>query len=76
MIYDKIDKDGDNQVSEDELKNWIRYVQNRYITVDTDRQWAEYKTDENIIKWEDYKQRNYGFLTGIWFVTLIIVICL
>lgn len=53
----------DKQISEEELVNWIRYVQNRYITVDTERQWADHTKGDRIL-WEDYKNRHYGFLTG------------
>lgn len=51
-------------MSEEELMNWIRYVQNRYITVDTDKQWAEYKTSGDFISWDAYRERNYGFLSS------------
>ena len=62
-IFDKIDKDKDGKVSEEELKNWIKYVQNKYIIDDTERQWKEHQLDENgQLTWAKYKERTYGYL--------------
>lgn len=63
IIYDKIDKDQNNQLSEEELSSWIQYVQNRYIRQDTERQWSNYQgTDTNgmTLSWDVYKDRTYG----------------
>jgi len=60
IIYDKIDKDNDGLVTEDELKEWIRRVQNLYVEKDTDRQWKDYGDIEEL-DWTDYKKRTYGF---------------
>jgi Ca2+-binding EF-hand superfamily protein len=63
IIYDKIDKNGDGVVSEGELTEWIKYVQTRYVRVDTDRQWKEQNPDNNAtLTWDAYKQRIYGFV--------------
>ena len=60
-IYDKIDKDRNGQVTEQELSDWIKYVQTRYIRIDTDRQWLEHNPDNNAtISWTAYKHRVYG----------------
>ena len=65
IIYKKIDKDGDGQVTEEELTNWIKYVQTRYIRQDTDRQWKDHHADnESKITWESYKQRTYSNIDG------------
>ena len=62
-IFDKIDKDADGKVSEEELKNWIKYVQNKYIIEDTERQWKEHQLDDNgQLTWAKYKERTYGYL--------------
>ena len=63
LIYEKIDKDKNGLVSEDELIDWIKTVQNKYITDDTDRQWKEFDGDDGL-KWEAYKKRTYGFEDG------------
>ena len=63
-IFDKIDKDGDKKVSEDELRMWIKYVQNKYILEDSERQWKEHEVADNLLPWESYKQRTYGTQDG------------
>lgn len=61
ILYAKIDKDGSNLLTEDELAEWIQYVQARYIRLDSDRHWKNYKVAENgSISWETYKERTYG----------------
>ena len=62
VIYDKIDRDTDGYVSETELVEWIKHVQNRYIEKDTERQWTEYGVkDGDSLEWSAYKKRTYGF---------------
>lgn len=61
LIYEKIDKDSDGFVSEEELIEWIKHVQNRYIEKDTVRQWAEFKLEDDLLSFNTYKQRTYGF---------------
>ncbi|KAK6191750.1 hypothetical protein SNE40_003354 [Patella caerulea] len=61
-IIEKIDKNSDGFVSEDELKDWIQYVQKRYITSDTERMWKDYDvSDTNEITWNAYMKRTYGY---------------
>lgn len=63
IIFDKIDKDGNALVTEQELTEWIKYVQTRYIRVDTDRQWLEHNPENNAtISWDAYKLRVYGMI--------------
>ncbi|KAK7098369.1 hypothetical protein V1264_002683 [Littorina saxatilis] len=62
IIVRKIDKDGDGYVSEDELKDWIQYVQKRYIINDTDRMWKDHQPDEdNMLTWPAYQKRTFGY---------------
>lgn len=63
LIVDKIDKDKDGFVTLEELKDWIRYTQQRYIRDDVERQWKSHNPDdkEKII-WEEYRKMIYGFL--------------
>ena len=65
LIYDKIDKDKDGFVTEDELRDWIKHVQNKYVWEDTERQWKEHESEDQGLKWESYKKRTYGFLDGM-----------
>jgi len=58
-----IDKDADNFVVEDELKDHIRFMQRRYISKDVDRTWNNYdkeKTKDNKLDWKEYQTAVYG----------------
>lgn len=60
-IYEKIDKDHDGQLTEVELTEWIHYVQTRYVRVDTDRKWSNFKIeDDDSLSWDMYKDKTYG----------------
>ncbi|CAL1541320.1 unnamed protein product [Lymnaea stagnalis] len=62
IIVDKIDKNKDGEVTEAELKEWIQYVQRRYIVTDTDRMWRDHEPDEeNTLSWESYQKRTFGY---------------
>ncbi|XP_046364824.2 calumenin-B-like isoform X2 [Haliotis rufescens] len=62
LIVDKIDKDGNGFVTEEELKEWIQYVQKRYIITDTDRMWKDHEPDaDDKLLWTSYKKRTYGY---------------
>jgi len=66
ILYEKIDKDRDSLLTEDELTDWIQYVQVRYIRTDTDRLWVNFKlADNGTISWDAYKERTYGRNAGI-----------
>ena len=63
LIVKKIDKDQDSRVDEEELIEWIRYVQNRYVWSDVERQWKDFlgqKEDQDHLTWSDFKKRMYG----------------
>ncbi|XP_043268588.1 calumenin-B [Venturia canescens] len=63
MIVDKIDKDNDTFVTQEELKNWIKLTHKRYIHDDVDRQWTSHKQEgEDKIAWSKYKSMIYGFM--------------
>lgn len=63
---DKIDQNKDGAVTHDELKDWIRYTQKRYIMEDIDRQWRQHNPENNeTITWEQYRKLVYGFLDGM-----------
>jgi len=62
-IVDKIDSNEDGMVSLDEMRDWIRFTQQRYVSEDVDRQWNQHNTDnKDTITWEEYRQLVYGFL--------------
>jgi len=61
MIVDKIDKDKDGQVTQDELKSWVQHVSKRYIYEDVDRQWSYHdKNNDKLISWQEYKDGAFG----------------
>lgn len=76
IIYDKIDKDQNGEISDEELTQWIRHVQMRYVMSDTDRQWRDHipEDEENtLLTWDSYKERTYGHIDGIvtFFITCV-----
>ncbi|XP_075234695.1 calumenin B scf [Lycorma delicatula] len=63
LIVEKIDKDHDGFVTQEELKDWIRYTQRRYIVDDVERQWKTHNPEaKEKISWEEYKKMLYGFM--------------
>jgi hypothetical protein len=73
IIVKKIDKNKDGYVTEEELKNWVDYTQNKYIWDDTDRQWKDHDKDEDgQMSWSEYMKTTYGFETG----KLLIHLCI
>lgn len=63
---DKIDINGDGKVSLDELKNWIKKSQAKYVTDDVERQWKTHRiSKKNLLSWEDYKKATYGFMDDL-----------
>lgn len=62
-IVDKIDKDKDGFVSEQELKEWIKYTQKKYVSDDIDRQWLAINPEKKeTIEWDSYKKLTYSFM--------------
>jgi len=65
IIFDKIDENGDEKVTEEELKKWIKYVQSRFLRTDTDTRWREHNPDETpTLTWTAYKLRVYAYIKG------------
>jgi len=53
-------------VTEQELEDWMRYVQTRYVRMDTDRQWSEHNPDNTAtLSWASYKHKVYAFTEGL-----------
>ena len=63
LIVDKIDKDKDAFVAQEELKDWIKYTQKLYLLDDIDRHWKSHNPGEKEkLSWREYKIRVYGFM--------------
>ncbi|CAK8698101.1 calumenin-like [Clavelina lepadiformis] len=63
IIVDKIDKDANGKITEQELDDWIVFTQQRYIREDSDKQFVTHdKNKDNKIHWDEYKEQTYGFL--------------
>uniref|UniRef100_A0A146VID8 Calumenin n=1 Tax=Fundulus heteroclitus TaxID=8078 RepID=A0A146VID8_FUNHE len=66
IIVDKIDSSHDGFVSEEELKLWIKNVQNRHMLENVEHQWNEFDLNrDGLISWEEYRNVSYGsYLDG------------
>ncbi|XP_033217446.1 calumenin isoform X2 [Belonocnema kinseyi] len=63
LIVDKIDKDRNGFVNQEELKDWIKYTQQRYIQDDIERHWKSHNPEEKEnLPWKEYKSLVYGFM--------------
>ena len=63
LIIDKIDKDSNGKITEEELEKWLIFVQTRYIREESEKQFQYHDTDQDgKIRWEEYKEVSYGFL--------------
>ncbi|KAH1021177.1 hypothetical protein HUJ04_010724 [Dendroctonus ponderosae] len=63
IIVTKIDNNSDGFISREELKDWIRYTQKRYISDDVNRQWKQHNLeDTTTLSWNTYQKLVYGFL--------------
>jgi len=62
-IVDRIDKDHNGKVTDSELKDWIQFVQKRYVTEDVDRQWTSHEREgDGKLTWKEYFNITYGFV--------------
>jgi len=60
LLVDKIDTDNDGHVTEGELQAWIKYIQRRYITEDSERQWVNYdKQPGDTMTWSEYLEKTF-----------------
>ncbi|KAG7459877.1 hypothetical protein MATL_G00215100 [Megalops atlanticus] len=61
-IVDRIDRDGDNHISHEELHQWIKHRHRKYIKEDVDKQLKEYDLNKDgKVTWEEYKNKTYGY---------------
>jgi len=66
VIVDKIDTDGDGYVTIEEMQDWIKHSQERYVDDDTEKQWESYRQateqSKDTLDWAEYRESVYGFL--------------
>jgi calumenin len=61
LVKNKIDKDHDNVVSEQELHDWIHHTSRKYVEENRDKHWSNYKpNDAGLLSWETYKLTTFG----------------
>jgi len=64
IIVDKIDKDKNGVVTAEELQEWIKFTQKRYIYEDVERQWNSHELNhDSLLSWDEYLNVTYGFLS-------------
>lgn len=52
-------------MTQEELKDWIKFTQTRYIMNDVHSQWDTHKLqDDGKLSWMLYRKDTYGFMTG------------
>ncbi|KAK2917909.1 hypothetical protein Q8A73_004655 [Channa argus] len=63
MLVERIDEDKDGYVTVEEMKNWIKHAQKRWIYDDVDRQWKSHDLNgDGVVSWEEYKNATYGYI--------------
>ncbi|CAD5217013.1 unnamed protein product [Bursaphelenchus okinawaensis] len=66
-LIPKMDSNADNFIEEEELRDHIRFMQQRYVNNDVDRTWKHYKDDQikdGLLSWTDYRTLVYGSPDG------------
>ncbi len=62
-LVDKIDKNGDNNVSSSELAAWMKYISLKEPTTIVEKYWtnnfARIIDADGLISWEDYRKINF-----------------
>nr|ATU83022.1 secreted hypothetical protein [Pristhesancus plagipennis] len=63
LIVDKIDSDADGFVTHAELKEWIRYTQQKYVRDNVERTWKSFNpNNKDKISWQEYSDQVFGFM--------------
>ncbi|XP_069802626.1 reticulocalbin-3 isoform X2 [Dendropsophus ebraccatus] len=64
-IVDKIDSNNDSYVTAPELLAWIKFVHNRFVLEDVDKQVLLFdKNRDGSVTWEEYYKQMYSHLIG------------
>ena len=65
VVVDKIDLDGNGNITEKELNDWIIFLASRYAREDASKQFKKMDIDnDGRVHWDEYKKTMYGFLTA------------
>lgn len=65
LIVEKIDLNNDGFVTQEELKDWIKFTQNRYIVNDVNNQWETHKPMvDGKLSWASFRKNTYGYMSG------------
>ncbi|XP_068442541.1 calumenin-A-like [Clinocottus analis] len=61
IIVDKMDRNTDGFVSEEELRDWIKRAQTKHVYDNVAHQWNDFDVNhDHVISWEEYKNVTYG----------------
>ncbi|XP_034719961.1 calumenin-A-like [Etheostoma cragini] len=61
IIVNKMDRNQDGFISEEELKDWIKSIQKKHISDSVEHQWKDFDLNGNgVISWDEYKNVTYG----------------
>ncbi|XP_039648271.1 calumenin-A [Perca fluviatilis] len=61
IIVNKMDRNKDGFISEEELKDWIKSAQKKHIYDSVEHQWKDFDVNgDGLISWEEYKNVTYG----------------
>ncbi|XP_032363509.1 calumenin-A [Etheostoma spectabile] len=61
IIVNKMDRNQDGFISEEELKDWIKSVQKKHISDSVEHQWKDFDLNgDGVISWDEYKNVTYG----------------
>lgn len=62
-LFHKVDKDADGKVTEEELKDWIKFTQKKYVWDDSEKQMKQSDEDKDgSVSWDEYRNSTYGFM--------------
>lgn len=66
IIVDKIDKNRDGKVSQEEMEEWVRHVARRYVYDDVDSVWDYHDMNKDgFIDMEEYKNVSFGVIEDL-----------
>ncbi|XP_078129603.1 calumenin-A isoform X1 [Sander vitreus] len=61
IIVNKMDRNKDGFISEEELKDWIKSAQKKHVYDSVEHQWKDFDVNgDGLISWEEYRNVTYG----------------